>query len=287
MSTLSAPRGAPPAACPTPWTVLRLTDYRFSAGEESLAAAVLLPPRPDVFRVRWLGHSASTWEDVHTLGGYHDPMVRHFITQHRDEIARQAAQVQAGAAARTAAENTGSGAAAAAPAGGERRRRLVHERSIMVALDGAGSSGFDDDASAGVPPYAGTRCSAATLPAGSAATGSRAQPRQRARQHTPSASHRKRRRSSNTPARGRRDNKDKTEKQPAAAAAAAATAAATASSAAAVRAASAASPPCDVSPFTNAGCLTVAASTVARAPSRQATLVLARVMSAPAIVHGE
>jgi hypothetical protein len=122
--------------------------------------------------------------------------------------------------------------------------------------------------------HAGTRRSTATLPAGSAATGSRAQPRQRARLRNPPASRRKKRRSSRT-------NNDKTEKQPAAAAAAAA-------ANAAVRAASAASPPCDVSPFTNAGCLTVTASTVARAPSRQATLVLfTRVVSAPAIMHGE
>jgi hypothetical protein len=42
----------------------------------------------------------------------------------------------------------------------------------------------------------------------------------------------------------------------------------------------------DASPCTNVGCLAVSASLASRASSRQATVVLARVVSAPAIVYG-
>jgi hypothetical protein len=45
--------------------------------------------------------------------------------------------------------------------------------------------------------------------------------------------------------------------------------------------------PSDAGPLTNAGCLAVSASLASRASSHQATVVLARVVSAPAIVYGQ
>jgi len=100
------------AAAACLWEVLGLVDFRFSEHEQALAATLSLAPRPDVFRVRWAGRHEPTWEDVHTLGGYHDPMVRAFLSKHQAAIREQAADMQAQADT-AAAESKREGEAAA------------------------------------------------------------------------------------------------------------------------------------------------------------------------------
>jgi hypothetical protein len=157
----AAAAAGPPGGAP--WSVDRLTNFRFSSKERALA--LQFPPRPDAFQVRWLSHSAPSWEHVHALGGYHDSMVAAFMHKHRGDITQQACELQARAAARAAAEVADAGAAAAEPAaGGECRRRPVHERFIIVALDGSDtdSSGIDD---IGAAPPAAAAAAAATATA--------------------------------------------------------------------------------------------------------------------------
>lgn len=75
--------------------VIGLSDWRFSEREEALAQVSSVLPRPDFFEVRWGGGHQSTWEDVHTLGGYHDWPVSDFLIKHADVIGEQARALQA------------------------------------------------------------------------------------------------------------------------------------------------------------------------------------------------
>jgi hypothetical protein len=77
------------------WTVLGVSNYRFSEKEQEFAAQTSLLPRPDAFQVRWEGRHKPTWEDVHTLGGYHDWPVCEFMLKHADNIRQQAEAIRA------------------------------------------------------------------------------------------------------------------------------------------------------------------------------------------------
>jgi len=72
--------------------VVRLLNYRFSDEEHAFAAALGVAPRPDMIQVRWKGPHKPTWESVHILGGYHDDMVKEFLLKHKLAICEQQAE---------------------------------------------------------------------------------------------------------------------------------------------------------------------------------------------------
>jgi len=81
---------------PRPWTVIGVSNYKFSEKELRWAAATGLPPRPDTFQLRCAESTERWWEHVDRLGGYHDSMVTEFLIRHKVCIKQQAEHAQLG-----------------------------------------------------------------------------------------------------------------------------------------------------------------------------------------------
>jgi hypothetical protein len=106
----SANNGARPM-----WEVAGVDDFRFSELEVEFAAQAALVPRPDAFRVRWIGRYKPTWESVHRLGGYYDWPLRDFMLTHANRIRQQADAIHAeNERKRNEVANAAAAAAAAA-----------------------------------------------------------------------------------------------------------------------------------------------------------------------------